>query len=207
MTDSPVRRSSSDSPVVRAQAFLDSHSVYEKTGRIESPSTANIERLVQLLGDTQQQFLQPKDSFSEPFDIYAIKQGLLPAQPLTPELDALLNKHAATGLHYGHLTTEAGLAAVASYADGIGPWRQNIYATVGASTPLLTKAAKAGLVVHPYTFRLEQTYLLPDKDKTPVQMADELAWLYKKGIAAVFTDFPDIAVQTRAKTCGKMSVN
>lgn len=51
MTDSPVRRSSSDSPVVRAQAFLDSHSVYEKTGRIESPSTANIERLVQLLGD------------------------------------------------------------------------------------------------------------------------------------------------------------
>ena len=51
MTDSPERRSSSDSPVVRAQAFLDSHSVYEKTGRIESPSTANIERLVQLLGD------------------------------------------------------------------------------------------------------------------------------------------------------------
>ena len=39
------------SPVDRALAFLESHSVYEKTGRIESPSTANIERLVQLLGD------------------------------------------------------------------------------------------------------------------------------------------------------------
>jgi dihydrofolate synthase/folylpolyglutamate synthase len=37
----------------RAFAFLDSHSVYEKTGRIESPSTANIERLCQLLGDPQ----------------------------------------------------------------------------------------------------------------------------------------------------------
>ncbi len=164
-------------------------------------------KLVQLLGDTQQQFLQPKDSFSEPFDIYAINQGLLPAQPLTPQLDALLNKHKATGLHYGDLTTEEGLAAVASYADGIGPWRQNIYATVGASTPLLTKAAAAGLVVHPYTFRLEQNYLLPGKDKTAVLMADELAWLYQKGIAAVFTDFPDIAVQTRAETCGKMSFN
>ncbi|MEY3615337.1 MAG: folylpolyglutamate synthase [Actinomycetota bacterium] len=35
----------------RATAFLDAHSVYEKTGRIDSPSTANIERLVELLGD------------------------------------------------------------------------------------------------------------------------------------------------------------
>lgn len=53
MSDSPVGRSSPDSPLARAQAFLESHSVYEKTGRIESPSTANIERLVQLLGDPQ----------------------------------------------------------------------------------------------------------------------------------------------------------
>lgn len=53
VSDSPVGRSSPDSPLARAQAFLESHSVYEKTGRIESPSTANIERLVQLLGDPQ----------------------------------------------------------------------------------------------------------------------------------------------------------
>ena len=41
----------SESPVARAFAFLDAHSVYEKSGRIDSPSTANIERLVQLMGD------------------------------------------------------------------------------------------------------------------------------------------------------------
>jgi len=41
----------SESPVARAFAFLDEHSVYEKSGRIDSPSTANIERLVQLMGD------------------------------------------------------------------------------------------------------------------------------------------------------------
>ena len=41
----------SESPVARAFAFLDAHSVYEKLGRIDSPSTANIERLVQLMGD------------------------------------------------------------------------------------------------------------------------------------------------------------
>lgn len=160
-------------------------------------------KLVQLLGDTQQQFLQPKDSFSEPFDLYAIKQGLLPVQQLTPQLDALVKMHAASGLHYGDLTTEAGLAAVASYADGIGPWRQNIYATVGVATPLLTKAATAGLVVHPYTFRKEQNYLLPGKGGDTVSMADELAWLYQRGIAGVFSDFPDIAVQTRAEVCAK----
>jgi len=37
--------------IERAFAYLDAHSVYEKTGRIDSPSTANIERLVQLLGE------------------------------------------------------------------------------------------------------------------------------------------------------------
>lgn len=41
----------SESTVARAFAFLDAHSVYEKSGRIDSPSTANIERLVQLMGD------------------------------------------------------------------------------------------------------------------------------------------------------------
>ena len=40
-----------ETAVERAFAFLDSHSVYEKSGRIDSPSTANIERLVQLMGD------------------------------------------------------------------------------------------------------------------------------------------------------------
>ena len=37
--------------IARAAEFLEAHSVYEKSGRIDSPSTANIERLVQLLGD------------------------------------------------------------------------------------------------------------------------------------------------------------
>jgi len=40
-----------ETAVERAFAFLDDHSVYEKSGRIDSPSTANIERLVQLMGD------------------------------------------------------------------------------------------------------------------------------------------------------------
>ncbi|MGA1698699.1 MAG: hypothetical protein ACO4AZ_07425, partial [Ilumatobacteraceae bacterium] len=47
----PPEASETSSALARATAFLESHSVYEKTGRIESPSTANIERLVQLLGD------------------------------------------------------------------------------------------------------------------------------------------------------------
>jgi dihydrofolate synthase/folylpolyglutamate synthase len=41
----------SQSSIERAFAYLDDHSVYEKSGRIDSPSTANIERLVRLMGD------------------------------------------------------------------------------------------------------------------------------------------------------------
>ena len=40
-----------ETAVERAFAYLDNHSVYEKSGRIDSPSTANIERLVQLMGE------------------------------------------------------------------------------------------------------------------------------------------------------------
>lgn len=184
------------------QSFEVSNLVQLKTKLLPAAGLSRV-KLVQLLGDTQQQFLQPKDSFSQPFDLYAVQQGLLPAQPLTPQLDAVLKNLATTQLHYGDLITDTGLAAVASYADGIGPWRQNIYATVGAATPLLSKAEKAGLVVHPYTFRQEQNYLLPGKGGDTVSMADELAWLYQRGIAGVFSDFPDIAVQIRAGLCTK----
>lgn len=41
---------------VRATEFLEAHSVYEKTGRIDSPSTDNIKKLVELLGDPQASF-------------------------------------------------------------------------------------------------------------------------------------------------------
>lgn len=182
------------------QSFEVSNLVRLKTQLLPVAGLTRV-KLVQLLGDTHQQFLQPKDSFSQPFDLYAIKQGLMPSQVLTPQLEVLLNNLPGRHLHYGDLITDAGLAAVASYADGIGPWRQNIYASVGAATPLLNGAAKAGLVVHPYTFRQEHNYLLQGPEGKAVLLPDELTWLYKKGIAAVFTDFPDVAVKTRAKTC------
>ncbi|WP_306523592.1 glycerophosphodiester phosphodiesterase family protein [Rheinheimera sp.] len=156
-------------------------------------------KLVQLLGDTKQQFLQPKDSFSEPFDIYGAEQGLFPLGLLTAELRVLLKK----GFHYGDLTTTAGLAAVASYAEGIGPWRQNLYPQIGAETPLITQAAAAGLVVHPYTFRKESQYLLSDDKQQQMSINDELNWIFGRGIHGVFTDFPDIAVQARADVCMK----
>lgn len=156
-------------------------------------------KLVQLLGDTKQQYLQPKDSFSEPFDIYGAEQGLFPLGLLTAEVRVLLKK----GFHYGDLTTTAGLAAVASYAEGIGPWRQNLYPQIGAETPLITQAAAAGLVVHPYTFRKESQYLLSNDKQQQMSINDELNWIFGRGIHGVFTDFPDIAVQARADVCTK----
>src|SRR5215510_2998185 len=61
---------------------------------------------------------------------------------------------------YGDLMTPAGLAAIAAYASGIGPGKRSIVPQ-GANrallppTSLVADAHKAGLVVHPYTFRDE----------------------------------------------------
>ncbi|MCT6699473.1 glycerophosphodiester phosphodiesterase family protein [Rheinheimera sp. 4Y26] len=154
-------------------------------------------KLVQLLGDSRQQFMQPKDSFSEPYDFYAASQGQLQLSELPSGLKALAGSRA----HYGLLQTTEGLSAVASYADGIGPWRQDLYPQIGGVLPLLAEAAKAALVVHPYTYRAEADYLLRDGSGQQTSMQDELSWIYRQGIQGVFTDFPDIAVKIRAEVC------
>ncbi|WP_333798019.1 glycerophosphodiester phosphodiesterase family protein [Rheinheimera sp.] len=156
-------------------------------------------KLVQLIGDSRQQYLQPKDSFSEPYDFYAASQGLLQL----PELPLGLKAFVGSRLHYGLLMTTQGLSAVTSYADGIGPWRQDLYPQIGGDVPLLAEAAKAGLVVHPYTYRLEPDHLLADGSGKLMSMQNELGWIYRQGIQGVFTDFPDIAVKIRSEVCNK----
>ena len=65
---------------------------------------------------------------------------------------------------YADLTTPEGLQDIAGYADIIGPWtRQLIPVTedgaLGAPTPLMADARRAGLQVWPYTFRPENHFL------------------------------------------------
>jgi glycerophosphoryl diester phosphodiesterase len=93
---------------------------------------------------------------------------------------------------YDYLQTPPGLADIASYADGIGPWLMHIYRgrdEAGATrlSQLVAQAQAQGLVVHPYTFRRDE---LPEGIGSFRELLD--IFILQAGIDGLFTDFPDI---------------
>jgi glycerophosphoryl diester phosphodiesterase len=81
------------------------------------------------------------------------------------------------------------VAAIAEYADAIGPAKQLVDAA------LVDAAHAAGLQVHPYTFRAEAQFLsggAPDLEA-------ELRRYFALGVDGVFSDHPDRAVAARAR--------
>ena len=109
---------------------------------------------------------------------------------------------------FGYLVTDAGLREVATYADGIGPWKRYIVSTVAAGLPgpgeasrtllpptdVIARAHGLGLLVHTWTFRNEQRRLASDYAGNPVE---EYLQFYRLGIDGVFSDFADTAVAAR----------
>jgi glycerophosphoryl diester phosphodiesterase len=97
------------------------------------------------------------------------------------------------------LTTPAGLAEVATYADGIGPWKPYIITVKsGVLQPpsnVVRDAHARGLLVHPYTFRNEQQRLAAGYLGNPV---NEYLRFYEAGVDGLFSDFADTAVAARA---------
>lgn len=108
---------------------------------------------------------------------------------------------------YGDLITPAGLASVASYANGIGPTRDLLIPrpgnVLGVATTLVMDAHAAGLLVHPYTFRAENTFLANqfriggDPNAYGDYEAEMLRYL-SLGIDGFFTDNPDRGVRAVA---------
>ncbi len=121
---------------------------------------------------------------------------------------------------FGDLLTPAGLAEVRTYADGIGPWKPYLISsaciTVVAGrcadvngdglvnegdrqllppSAVVANAHKAGLLVHPFTFRNEQRRLASNYKGNPV---NEYLAFYELGVDGLFTDFTDSAVVARA---------
>lgn len=107
--------------------------------------------------------------------------------------------HAAPS--YAAMSTPEGLKAVAEYAYGIGPELTEIVPASGAPTTLVNDAHAAGLKVHPWTFRAENFFLLPQfRAGTPLEhgrVAEEMALFLRLGVDGFFTDFPYIGVQAR----------
>jgi glycerophosphoryl diester phosphodiesterase len=122
---------------------------------------------------------------------------------------------------YADLITPAGLNEIASYADGVSPWKRYIVSVAGIDndhngladdvnsdgvvddadkkvlppSDLIPNAHGLGLFVHTWTFRNESRYLGHDYNQNPAQ---EYLQFYCLGIDGLFSDFPDTAVSARA---------
>lgn len=103
------------------------------------------------------------------------------------------NSWGESATDYEYLQSAAGLAEVARYADGCGPWVRQLYSLepIGGepvSTGFVARAHDAGLLVHPYTFRADAV-----DDGFP-DFAAEVRWCVGElAVDGLFTDFPDRA--------------
>jgi len=110
-------------------------------------------------------------------------------------------------LTYAQMITPAGLRAIAQYADAIGPDYHAIIpytadGHLGTPTTLVHDAHAAGLQVHPYTFRPENTFLAKNfwqgddpNTRNAAGMLAQLRVYLDTGIDAFFTDDPALGRQ------------
>ena len=104
---------------------------------------------------------------------------------------------------YSEIVTRAGLREVATYADGVGLCKDVMIpreadGTLGEPTPVIKDAHRAGLTVHGWTFRAENTFLPTEFRSGPDprahgDMAGELRVFLDAGMDGAFSDQPDIA--------------
>ena len=109
---------------------------------------------------------------------------------------------------YADLTTPEGLAEIAEYAAGIGPEKGQVIprladGRLGEPTSLVDDAHAVDLLVHPYTFRNENSFLPTDLREGAApddygRAIEEQLVFWAAGIDGMFTDNPDTGVVTRA---------
>ncbi|MCS7480847.1 glycerophosphodiester phosphodiesterase [Umezawaea endophytica] len=113
---------------------------------------------------------------------------------------------------YDDLVKPAGLKEIASYADGIGPSKDKVIPRDAngfllAPTTLVADAHAVKLLVHPFTFRNENTFLPADYRTSTDPAAygrafDEYAKFFATGIDGLFSDNSDTAVEARSAVRG-----
>lgn len=103
---------------------------------------------------------------------------------------------------FGDMLNTTGLREVATYADGIGPEKTSVVprdaqGALAAPTAVVRQAHAAGLFVHPYTFRPENSFLPKALQtggdaatRSPSGMVRELEAFIAAGVDGFFTDDP-----------------
>jgi glycerophosphoryl diester phosphodiesterase len=102
---------------------------------------------------------------------------------------------------YHDLATPAGLAEIATYADGIGPNKRMIVPAgpdgrLLPPTSLVEDAHRASLLVHPWTFRSDGSFLAAEYGGDPER---EYGQFFSLGVDGLFSDFSDTAVRARER--------
>lgn len=98
------------------------------------------------------------------------------------------------GTSYADMLTIEGLKQIADYADGIGPATAMVLVPEGA-TGLVGRAHDAGLQVHVWTLRMENSFLpsafqRPDDPQGRGDFAGYVQAVARTGVDALFSDFP-----------------
>jgi glycerophosphoryl diester phosphodiesterase len=117
---------------------------------------------------------------------------------------------ANTGYTYGDMATPEGLREVAKYAYAVGPDKTSIIPRdsnnrLSKATAFVENAHTAGLKVHPYTFRAENSFLPAEfrsstTDDDIGDLSGEIRAYLDAGIDGLFSDQPNIPVSIR-KPC------
>ncbi|MEV6374570.1 glycerophosphodiester phosphodiesterase [Micromonospora musae] len=150
---------------------------------VQSFETANLRELSRLI---DVRLIQLLDAAGRPYDFTA----------------------AGDARTYQDLVSPAGLKWIARYADGIGPNKNLVVprdaaGNLLAPTDLVRDAHRAGLVVHAWTFRVENQFLPADfrigaDPNARGDITSEYELFFRLGLDGVFADQPDTAVAARA---------
>ena len=173
--------------------------------------------LVQLTGDFTQSFInETGGGFSLPYDVFYNFTDLAEAEPSVYDgFPIEINDET----DYSDLAEADVLQYIGeAYAEGLGPWKDSFLLResleepvdgdgdgeaeittqlTGEVTSLIEDAHAAGLQVHPYTLRAEETFLTLNADGTPQTLETEIEQLIDLGVDGFFTDNPDIGDEVR----------
>jgi glycerophosphoryl diester phosphodiesterase len=182
----------------------------QKTG-FTDPSRVFIQSFeVSNLKELNQKTNIPLIQLLDAYDVNLIDGSLIELPPYDKPYDFTVS---GDKRKYSDLRTPEGLKEIATYADGIGPWKRMIVSVKGVDanndgviddvnkdgvvndadtttlppTSLVRDAHAAGLLVHPYTFRNEGRFLASDYNGNP---AEEFKQFINLGVDGYFTDFP-----------------
>ena len=139
--------------------------------------------------DMKAPLLAALDGVSVPVFIQSFEAGIL------RELDEMTELNLVQLISGDPRAAIAGLEPpledVATYAEGVGPYKILLWDAPGVPSDFVEQAHELGLQVHPWTFRDDR---LPDAFVSP-EAEFEAYWAL--GVDGVFTDFPKTAIALR----------